>query len=294
MELIVIDNGSTDGSIQRIRQDHPELVVLGNHKNVGYAAGMNRGIRACRGEYVIPLNQDVCLESNFVALCVERMAQDPSLGAIGGRVYSWLGDQLTYEIRNGEGEQFLLRKRFQGYGSHKVDAETWSFAAAGSFPFLRRQMLEDIRETSGYYYDESFITGWEDMDLFFRMHLRGWHCIFLPSAFGWHVGSGSVGAKDRFLSKGLNYQIRILRNRYFTIFKNLPAPTMLWLSPYLLITEAALIPYFLLRSPKTILGLFVAWTQFSFELPRLLRKRRRIQQSLRAPKNYLNRFFVSF
>lgn len=294
IEVIVVDNGSVDGSVERIKRKSPNCVFLENEKNEGYAAGMNRGISVCGGEYVVPLNQDICLDTNYVTLCVDRMIRDPSIGAIGGRVFSWIGDKLTNKVREGEGEQVLLRKRFQGYGGRMVDGETWTFAPAGSFPFFRRSMLEDLHETSGYYYDEGFGTGWEDIDLFFRMHLRGWQCLFLPSACGWHVGSGSVDGQDKFLSKDLQYQVRILRNRYFTMAKNLPLPTLRWLSPYLVLTEAALIPYFLLRSPKTVLGLFAAWLQFLAELPLLIQKRRRIQQSLRVPKTHLNRFFVVF
>src|SRR5262249_32163380 len=155
-------------------------------------------------------------------------------------------------------------------------------------------MLEDVFASTGHYYDEAFETGWEDGDLCFRMHLRGWKCLFLPAAFGWHVGSASVGGKGTFFSKKLDYQIRILRNRYFTILKNLPLRVLLWLSPYLLVTELAIPPYFLIRSPKSLLALIASWAKLVLAFPDVLRKRRRIQKSKKVESLYLKRYFVRF
>src|SRR5258706_2630164 len=180
-----------------------------NETNRGYSAGMNQGIAASFGEFVIPLNQDTCLEEHFVAECIRAMHQDDSIGAVGGRVLAWVGDELTPNLRKGEGERTALRKRFQGLGGEPLDSPTFVFAPSGSYPFLRRAMLDDVKATSGDWYDERFVTGWEDLDLAFRMHLRGWKCLFVPSAYGWHVGSGSVGGKSTFLAKATDYQTRV-------------------------------------------------------------------------------------
>lgn len=292
IEVIVIDNGSTDGSAEKLKNRYPDLTYIMNEENRGYAAGMNQGIGIAKGDHVIPLNQDVCLHKDFVLECVNRIQKDNGIGAIGGRVFSWIGDDLTDVLRKGEGERYFLRKRFQGIGGLKSEGEAYVFAPAGSFPFLSKTMLEDIRKTSGEYYDENFVTGWEDIDLFFRMHLRGWRCLFLPAAYGWHVGSGSVGGKSTFLSKNLDFQIRVLRNRYFTIIKDIPADTLVWLLPYLLLTEIAIIPYFIIRSPKSIIALFVAWAQTVSRLPVLVKKRRAIQKNVNVETGYLKKFFV--
>ena len=255
---------------------------------------MNQGFNAAHGDFVVPLNQDVCLDRAFVSECVPRMSEDPTLGAIGGRVFSWIGNELTDQLRVGEGERWTLRKRFQADGGNYADQPTLTFGASGSFPFLRRRMLEDLRETSGCYYDESYETGWEDCDMWFRMQLRGWKCLFLPSAAGWHVGSGSVGGKATFFGKALDYQSRVLRNRHFTIIKDVPWRTFVWLLPYLAATELAMIPYFLLRSPKSLLALFTAWRQVARQLPTLLRKRAQIQSSRKTDHEYLRQYFARF
>ncbi len=294
IEVIIVDNGSVDDSLERIKAAHPEFVYIENQKNRGYAGGMNQGIEASHGDFIVPLNQDVCLDKTFVSHCIARMIEDSTLGAVGGRVYSWMEDELTNRLRKGEGEQCFMRKRFQSDGGHFTNEPTLTFAASGSFPFLRRSMLDDLKGTSGCCYDESYETGWEDCDLWFRMHLLGWKCLFLPSAVGWHVGSGSVGGKATFFSKALDYQLRVLRNRHYTIIKDLPWRTLLWLLPYLAATELAIIPYFLLKSPKSLLALAGAWSQVVRDLPVLLRKRAQIQESKRVNHAYLRQYFVRF
>jgi len=296
IEIIVVDNASTDDSLLKLRGKHPNLRYILNSQNTGFAAGMNEGISAANGEFVIPLNQDVCLHPDFVSQCVSRIQKEDNLGVIGARVFSWIGDELTDCLRKGEGERTYWRKRFQGGGGgmRVDDNEAFVFYPNGSLPFFKKSMLDDLKTSTGEYYDEDFVTGWEDADLSFRMHLRGWRCLFLPTAIGWHVGSGSVGGNATLISKKIDYQIRVLRNRYFTMIKNLPFDIFMWLSPYLLITELCLIPYFSIRSPKTIFALFAAWYQTLMMLPTLLKKRKAIQNSITVPKGYLKEFFHSF
>jgi GT2 family glycosyltransferase len=295
IEVIVVDNNSTDGSIQTILKLYPTYNFFLNKQNLGYAAGMNQGIIQSSGDFIIPLNQDVCLHENFVSVCVERILKDNSIGSIGGRVYAWVGDQLTNNLRKGEGEHTSWRKRFQGLGGIvKGDKEAFVFQPSGSLPFCRKEMFDDLKQYTCDYYDEDFETGWEDADVFFRMHLRGWKCLFLPSATGWHVGSGSVGGKATLLTKKLDYQTRILRNRYFTMIKNIPAHFFLYLSPYLIFTEISLIPYFLFKSPKTIFALFSAWIKTAKKLPIIIKKRKVIQKNMQVEKWYFKSFFKSF
>jgi len=217
LEIIVVDNGSTDGSIEAIRREHPDFKYIINSTNLGYAKGMNLGIQKAQGEYVIPLNFDVYLESSFISRCVDRMEGQDTLGAIGGRVFAWTESGRTNALRKGEGELTYLRKRIQGMSIESNCDEAYVFAANGSFPFIRKAALEDIKGIVGYYYDERFVTGWEDTDLWFRLHHRGWQVLFFAAAYGWHVGSGSVGGKAKLIEKSQDYQKRIFRNREYVI-----------------------------------------------------------------------------
>jgi len=294
IEFILVDNGSNDGSLAKIKARYPQFHYVENGCNLGYARGMNTGLAAAHGDFVVVLCQDVCIDQNFVARCVERIAKDDGIGAIGGRVFSWIGDELTTQVRKGEGERFFIRKRFQGDGGHPSADETWTLIGAPSFAFLRRAALDDIRSIAGFYFDESYGNYWEDFDLFLRLHLRGWKTLFFPSAFGWHVGSGSVGGNATWLSKPFDSQVNVLRNRYLTIIKNLSAPMLLWLCPYLLAAEVAIPPYLVLRSPKTLLAWLRAWGQVLRQSGTLFKKRRAIQRSRKVDPMSLRQYFVRF
>ena len=294
IEVIVVDNGSTDLSLVKLKEKYTDFKYIEIGENIGFAAGMNRGIQASNGEFIIPLNQDVCLHKQYVQVCVIRITQDSSIGAIGGRVYSWIGDSLTNDLRKGEGEKTFFRKRFQGLGGIYSKEEVFVFMPSGSFPFLRKDMLEDVRNKENHYYDEDFVTGWEDSDLFFRMHLRGWNCLFIPNAYGWHVGSGSVGGKSTLLTKGHEYQIRIFRNRYNTLVKNIPLNIIFWLLPSLILTEILLVPYLIIYSPKSIKALMQAWYQTIRNLRTTIKKRNVIMGGSNVEPNYLKKYFKGF
>lgn len=292
LEVIIVDNGSTDRSLQKIKARYGDRCrYIENAGNVGYSPAMNQGIAAVTGEYMVQLNSDACLHEEFVAVSLKRMEQDDRIGAVGGRVYQWDGDVLTRTLRKGEGGRYYFRKRFQLRADESLEHETLSFGPASCFPLLRMSMLNDVYESSGHHFDETFFAGWEDTDLWFRMQLRGWTCLYLPSAYGWHVGSGSAGEHQTFFTKSVDYRTRILRNRLFMIAKNLPVALLLRLSPYLVATELAMLPYFMLRSPSSIPSFFSGWSQFLGERRRVWEKRRRIQKGVVVSTDYIAGFF---
>lgn len=292
LEVIVVDNGSTDGSLEKIKARYGDRCrYIENGGNLGYSPAMNQGIAASRGEYMVQLNSDACLHEAFIERSLARIERDPLVGAVGGRVYQWAGDDFTDSLRKGEGGRYYFRKRFQLRANESEEHETLSFGPASCFPLLRMKMLKDVHDSSGYYFDESFVTGWEDTDLWFRMQLRGWTCVFLPEACGWHVGSGSAGGNTTFFTKSVSYQTRILRNRLFMITKNLPTSVLLRLSPYLLLTELAMLPYFAVRSPSSIRAFFDAWSQFLKQRRQVWQKRARIQRNVVVQADYIRRFF---
>ena len=292
LEVIIVDNGSTDGSLEKIKARYGDRCsYIVNTKNIGYSPAMNQAMAAATGEYVVQLNSDACLHEEFIAVSLARMQQDDRIGSIGGRVYQWDGDELTHTLRKGEGGRYYFRKRFQLRADESLDHEALSFGPASCFPLLRMRALKDVYESSGHYFDETFFAGWEDTDLWFRMQLRGWTSIFLPTAYGWHVGSGSAGQNQTFFTKSVPYRTRILRNRLFMLAKNLPASLLLRFAPYLVLTELAMIPYFMLRSPSSIPSFFSAWSQFLSDRGSVWEKRRRIQRGVVVSTDYIRGFF---
>lgn len=292
LEVIVVDNGSTDGSLQKIKAKYGDRCrYIENTGNVGYSPAMNQAMEAARGEFMVQLNSDACLHEDFVSECLRKMNQDPRVGSVGGRVFQWDGDKLTNQLRKQEGGRYYFRKRFQVRSNESEPNETFSFGPASCFPLLRMSALKDVLETSGHYFDPKFFAGWEDNDLWFRMQLRGWTCVFLPSAYGWHVGSGSAEKNTTFFTKSVEYRTRILRNRLFIIAKNVPLRVFLRLLPYLVPTELAMVPYFVVRSPSSLPAFFNGWRQFLAQRREVWAMRRRIQKSVKVSNDYIWSFF---
>jgi GT2 family glycosyltransferase len=218
IEVILVDNASQDGSLERcLAVGRPDqLVPL--PENLGFAAGMNAGIAIATGDWVMPLGNDVYLAPDYVSTVVSRGEADPQIGVVGGAEYAWVDGVRTDRRRPSAGALFVspeLRGRWS-----PATQDTYAFGVSGSMPLMRRAMLDDLREVHGYWYDERFGTGYEDLDLWFRMQHRGWKALYCPSARAWHVGSASAAGATGFLDKPPDYQQRLFRNRRLIWMKN--------------------------------------------------------------------------
>lgn len=250
IETILVDNASIDGSLEACLAEARPDRLLRMEENLGFAAGMNAGFEAAAGEWVMPLGNDVRLAPDYVATCLAA-AEDPEIGAIGGKEYAWVDGELTDEPRSSAGALFLTRELRGSWVA--ADRPTYAFGVSGSMPLLRRAMLEDMRQIYGYCYDERFGTGYEDLDLWFRMQHRGWKALFCPAAKAWHVGSASAGGASGFLDKPPDYQRRLFRNRRLIWMKNVTPGMRLRLGWRWRLFEAAIPFYLLVKSPGALL-----------------------------------------
>ncbi len=286
IEVVVVDNGSTDGSKEIIRRNYPQARLIENPANRGFGVAYNQAIRAAHGPYLLALNADVFLDREFVRLAVVGMERDPGIGTVAGRIYR----DGTQDLMNAG---VYLRKRLSLVNSANVDQEEFVFASNGAAPFHRRAMLEDVKVFDEYF-DESYFAYQEDIDLAWRAQLRGWRCLYVPEATAHHVGSASVDGKVRLIDKPPFFQRHVLKNRYMTLTKNCSPGLFLSLFPSLLLTELLTWPYFLLRRPLRVPYLALAIVDYLRLLPLTLRKRRLIQGRRRVNDRYIRQFFKGF
>lgn len=249
IETILVDNASTDGSLEACLAEARPDRLMRMERNLGFAAGMNAGFAAATGDWVMPLGNDVRLAPDYVATCLAA-AGDPHIGAVGGKEYAWVDGVLTGRPRRSAGALFLTRELRGSWVP--ADRPTYAFGVSGSMPLLRRAMLEDMRGVYGYCYDERFGTGYEDLDLWFRMQHRGWKALFCPAAKAWHVGSASAGGASGFLDKPPDYQRRLFRNRRLIWMKNVTPGMRRRLGWRWRLFEAAIPFYLLVRSPRAL------------------------------------------
>ena len=285
-DLVIVDNGSTDGSREWIRQHCDDVTLLENDRNEGVAAGYNRAIAACQAEFVLILNTDVFLDPDFAAIAVKSLTARPDVAAVTGRLFQEGTDEL---ISGG----FFLRRQIRINYAGIADTTQEVFGASGAAVLYRREALEQL-QVGGQYFDETYFAYGEDIDLSWRTQLQGWKILYEPSARAHHVGSGSLQGRLRFLDKPAVFQRHTLKNRYLTVLKNASPTTLLRLLPWLFLTELLLWPYLLLRRPWRIPFLLLAFADVVRLLPDTLRKRAEIQARRRVPANHVHQFLRGF
>ncbi len=291
LQIVIVDNGSSDDSVAALTQACPDALWVRNPSNRGYAAGMNQGIALTTGELVLLLNQDVLLAPDYLAEALRSLLGAPGVGIVGGQVRRLVDGQKTGELAN---PGLFLQKSLALVNSANSEREEGVFAPSGCCPLARRMMLDDVALAPGAFFDETYFAFGEDLDLWLRAHLRGWQCIYQAAAVAWHTHSGSLGGQVGLFDKPDLFQRHALKNRYLTIVKDLPAGLLVWLSPWLLLTEMLLIGYVLLRRPRSLGNLLWAWRQVLCELPRAWEQRRQIQARRTVGWQSLRPYFRGF
>ena len=268
-EIVVVDNGSTDGSREWIAENFPHIKLLLNEENEGFSAGYNRAIAACTHEYILVLNTDVFVEADFIEVVLPALQRDSTIGAATGKVYQ----QATGEWLN---SGFFLRPQMRTRHSAQTEKSEQVFGCSGALILFRRAALADL-VVDGQYFDESYFSYGEDVDLAWRAQLLGWKSWYTPRANAVHVGSGSSNEQMRFVDKPLFLQRHILKNRYLTIAKNASWPELVPLIFYWLISEPLIWFILFVRSPRRCIHLVPSLYEALRLMPRAMRWRREMQ-----------------
>lgn len=215
IELLIIDSGSEDNTValaqESIKNTNPRFPVrfIRLEKNLGFAAGHNLGIRESQGEFVLLLNQDVVLSSDFLKNAQKffQESKNGKVASLQAKTRRIGRDLLPIDIIDSTGFQIFKNRRIINRGQGEVDKGQYEkeeeiFGADGAVPVFRRQALEDAKiEISGRveYLDENFFSYKEDIDLAWRLRLLGWKSFYLPRMQAWHArGSGESAAKNYF------------------------------------------------------------------------------------------------
>jgi len=212
-EVIVVDNGSGDGTPDYIKSNYSQVRLIENKENLGACRARNRAIEQSRGEWILSLDCDVVLGEGFFLRSKKVInCSDGKLGMVQPKILR--PDKKTIYSAG----IYLSRiKRFYDIGQGREDSEEFNksqyiFGACCACAFYNRRMLEQIREDTGYF-DERFFFLVEDVDLSWRAQRKGWRARFLPGAVCYHYGNSS-GYQAKFR------QYLCFRNRYLMIKKN--------------------------------------------------------------------------
>jgi len=294
-EVVLVDNASCDGSIEIIEKtfgNNDKLKIVKNNKNLFYAEGNNIGIDNARGEYIFILNNDTEIDKNCLKEIAEAM-KDESIGAGQPKILVY-GQSSIIDNTGGIIDRYGYTK---GRGSQELDVGQYDnlrqiFYAGGTAMVLKRNVLNEIG-----IFDPEFVAHWEDVDLSWRIRLRGYKIIFIPQACLYHKISKTIKRFGNY--HRISFYIR--KNRIAGLIKNYAFCNLIKTLPILILI------YFLMfikelnvdKDVKLALSSIWAIIWNIKELPYILRARWRVQRKIRRISdsqilNFMQSGFIVF
>jgi len=264
-ELIIVDNGSTDSSLNIITHEFPFAKIIKNKENLGYTKAVNQGIRISEGNFILTLNFDITLSPDYLSEVVKSMKSDPKIGAVTGKLDKIINGKRTEKIDTTGHE--IERSQIVKNRLKDLNKSGYVFGVSGAAALYSKEMLNDIKWRKEFL-DEDLFGGLDDVDIDFRMQKKGWHAFYNPKAMGYHDRGGAFSKVNR-KWEFLNY-----RNRYLVLIKNLSFSSFIINFPFILVTEIGLI-----LSMAINLYLFSVMVDVLRLLPRFLKKRAFVQSN---------------
>ena len=228
-KTIFVDNGSTDGSVEFVKEKFPKVKVIELKENTGFAKanniGMHKAFEDLEVEYVAILNNDAMTEKSWLSEMMKVITQDDKIGSVAPKILKYYKRNIIDSIGN------AIHLDGGGVSNHinEVDNKQFDnikklFGPSGCSCLYSKKMLKDI-EINDEFFDNDFFAYFEDIDLNWRAKLRGWKCLFAPNSVVYHKHSETTGLYSPFKAFYTH------RNRYFVIIKNFPLS--LWLNAIL-------------------------------------------------------------
>ncbi len=296
-ELVVVDNGSTDGTAGVVRSRYPTVRLITLDTNTGFAAAANRGIEATRAPFVVLVNNDAVCAPGFLPALLAPFTNDPQVGAVTARIVlasryrldssaadglvdsrgrRWVASADGVELLNSTGAEVTVSGNGRdrdwltpvGDGSSASDV----FGFCGGAAALRRAALDDVG-----LFDESLFLYYEDTDMSWRLRRRGWSVVYAPDAVARHRHAASSGTRSEF------FLWHNERNRLIVAVRQAPFSVVFRAVGHFVVHA--------LRERSIRRHISVA-AQVTRRLPRLLRERRAIDARATISRAAVARYLV--
>ena len=285
-KVILVDNGSTDGSIEFVRENYPEVKIVALDKNYGFAKGNNIGMEeALKNEeikYIALLNNDTEASPHWLGELTQALNNNSDIGFCASKILRFYNRQIIEEAGHAfcrYGFAYKLGVGEEDKGQY--DNSRMVFSACAGAAIYRKSMIEEIG-----LFDEDFFAYFEDLDLDFRAQLRGYKCLYVPMAVVYHIGGGTAkwGSTEHIYFCS--------RNRITVLLKNMPLSLLLknllgilWIELKDTIAGCIFLgPYrkMMLKGKMDAL----------WQLPKISKKRRKIQRSRKVSNKYIESLFI--
>jgi hypothetical protein len=278
LDVLVIDNGSRDGSVELVQREFPSVRLIANAQNLGFTGATNQGLEAARGEWILLLNNDTVMDSGSLRILLDQLRQ--SGDEIGGvqPLLLWAGDRSIIDS-TGIALSARLRARDNQQGFPTAEAprevsDVWGICFGCAL--LRR----DVFARCGFL-DPVFFADWDDVDFCLRARWRGYKFRLVPQAKVLHHRSPTMKLM------GDDRLFRLRRNQLLTYAKALPGPSGYWRLFYRLQRDVFMLPHYLKKRQMRLV--WRLWKEVFRLLPGALRERRRIMKTATVPPRQMAR-----
>lgn len=224
-KVLVVDNHSTDGSIEYMKENYPEIEVISLDKNYGFSYAVNVGIRHAVTPYVILLNNDTTVDAQYIESMTKAIEASPRIFSVSSKMIQMYHPGLI----DSAGDLYTL----MGWGVCRGTGRSISnyttpdriFTACAGAAIYRRKVFQEIG-----YFDESHFAYLEDIDIGYRAQIYGYKNMYCPTALVYHVGSGTSGSKYN------SFKVKLsARNSIWLNYKNMPLLQLIINLPALLL-----------------------------------------------------------
>ena len=282
LEIIVVDNNSSDGSVNHIRKSFHKVSILENERNEGYAGGCNRGSEIAKGEYLLFLNNDTVHQSNWIESLVCLLEENPQIAAVQPKLLNYYQKSL-FDYAGGAGGMMDILvfpfARGRIFNEQEIDSNQYNskkaiFWSSGTAFLVRKTVFEKAGK-----FDELFFAHMEEIDLCWRFHLLGFDVWSEPKSVVYHKNAVSL---PMYTEKKyyLNH-----RNSLIMLLTNYSLPLAIYVLPIRWALDIVAIIYAILKGDwKHIKGIAKAHAWIAFH-PRKLFKKRGEVQTLRKVKD---------
>ncbi len=276
LEIILVDNGSTDESVPLTRRDFPEVKIIELGQNLGLTGAINRGIEQAQGQIIVALNNDTEVSPGWAQALVDALEAYPEAGIVASKMLLFDERDTIHSAGDGFGTDGIpINRGVWQKDEGQFDQDTYIFGGCGGAVAYRRDMLEEIG-----LFDEDLFMYLEDVDLNWRAQLAGYRAVFAPKAVVYHHLSATGGGVIASFYTG--------RNTIFVLAKDLPGAIFRHHWPAIIKAQLKIAAEALrawrgeaarARLRGQLAGLW--------GLPKWLAKRRAIQQRKRVSDSYL-------
>ena len=276
VDIVVGDNASSDNSVEFLKQSYPQIQIIQNDKNYGFAEGYNKVLDKVYADYFVLLNSDVEVTDNWISPIINMMDADDNIAICQPKLLSYY-QRDTFEYAGGAGGYIdkygypfcrgrLFTTLEKDNGQYNDVCEI--FWATGAAMFVKAKVWKDLDGLDG-----DFFAHMEEIDFCWRAKNAGYKVYYCPQSVVYHIGGGTLPPSSPFKTF-LNF-----RNNFSLLFKNLQKRQLAYVFPIRILMDwVAALKFLAEKKPKEFTAVIKAHWDFYRQIPALKHKRKNITQ----------------